>query len=29
MKPDILNGFVRLARVMDKSDDIVFSKMDK
>ena len=28
MKPDILYGSVRLARAMDKSDDIVFSKID-
>ena len=29
MKPDFLYGWMRLARAMDKSEDIVFPSMDK
>ena len=29
MKPTFLYGWMRLARAMDKSEDIVFLRMDK
>ena len=29
MKPDFLCGWMRLARAMDKGEDIAFSSMDK